>query len=316
MIPRAPRQGISACQRVVEISGRAGRRFPPSRTVSRVGRLIAYALGDPPDARAELDGHLTFHLRPAGRTTGVAFWCGQYEEGLQDFIEAVTHDGDTILDIGANVGIIGIRAAVRAGARAKALLFEPVPANIELARATIRSNGLEDWVTLFPFALGDRDSEITINVEGSGDKSDNAILANPAGHSSRVTAVPIAMRTLDGLLATETPGSQAAVVKIDVEGAEVAVLRGARETLRTARPIIVGEFNSQFMPLYDTTFLDAYAILEALGYRVFSFKSDRAIVEVRPKIGLGDVALIPAVRLADTKADLAAHGWHVMESNP
>lgn len=186
-----------------------------------------------------------------------------------------------------------------------------MPANIDLLRATIHTNALENRVRVYPFALGDHDDVITINVEGSGRRSDNATLAKPSGRTRRATAVPIEMRTLDGVLDGDDQTGPIAVMKIDVEGAEVGVLRGARNTLTASRPLIVGEFHSGLMPLYDSTFLDAYEILEPLGYRVFSFGSHRSLIEEHPRVGLGDVALIPDSRLDAAKLDLTSRGWHV-----
>jgi Methyltransferase FkbM domain len=73
------------------------------------------------------------------------------------------------------------------------------------------------------------------------------------------------------------------VLKLDVEGVEVGVLAGAQKTFDRAKPIILGEFNSELIPRFGHTFLDAVARLPD-GYSIFSFASCDTIVE-RPSIG-------------------------------
>jgi hypothetical protein len=116
----------------------------------------------------------------------------------------------------------------------------------------------------------------------------------PDSHSSAATVV---VRRLDDLV-EELSLPLPTVIKIDVEGAEVGVLEGAQKTLRDARPVILGEFNSNLMPLFGTTFLDAAALLPP-DYRIYSFLASDVVTRREPEIGLGDVLMVPAERVHD-----------------
>jgi hypothetical protein len=85
-------------------------------------------------------------------------------------------------------------------------------------------------------------------------------------------------------------------VKLDVEGAEVGFLAGAQKTLRTARPIILGEFNSALMPKFGTTFVDAAALLPS-DYVIFGFVDAHTVEEKHARVGIGDVLLVPRERV-------------------
>ena len=156
----------------------------------------------------------------------------------------------------------------------------------------------------YEVALGDSESTVAMVRESAhGATSGNAVLRNDAsdGHSGVVGSsetLAARMTTLDRLMETEAL-PEPDVVKVDVEGSEVLFLRGAMATVERARPVIVGEFNRGYMPLFGHTFLDAAALLAPLGYRTFSFLSADSVVEREPFVGLGDVLLVPDEKVGD-----------------
>ena len=101
------------------------------------------------------------------------------------------------------------------------------------------------------------------------------------------------MTTLDDVVAaagTPTVG----FVKMDVEGLEVDVLRGAMECLRRSRPIVYGEFNNQLMPSRGATFTDVVELLRPLDYRFFALAGGGVVDErIDPPANLGNAALVP-----------------------
>src|SRR5580704_11021291 len=142
----SPTAELPTSARVLSKLGSWSRRLPPSRQKNRLGRVTAYLLGDPPAAQASVGG-IRLWLRPADRTASGAFWSGKYEEESTELLTGLLEPGMTVVDAGANVGMIGLRLAdrLRTLGAGRVLLVEPIPANMWLLKASLRSNHLEDY---------------------------------------------------------------------------------------------------------------------------------------------------------------------------
>lgn len=71
-------------------------------------------------------------------------------------------------------------------------------------------------------------------------------------------------------------------------------LRGGARFLSQQRPIILGEFHSELTREFDCAFLDAADIIQPWDYKIFAFTGRLRLVEAQTRVGLGDVALVPA----------------------
>jgi FkbM family methyltransferase len=313
-----PRDDTGFRARLLERAGRVSRRMHPSRTKARAGRALAYLSGDPGRVRCDVDG-IEFVLRPADRVAGEAFWNGEYDDGLVSLLAALLEPSTVFADVGANVGLIGLRIASRlrrlctaepsgAGLRGRVQLFEPVPANVALIEASLARNPeLAEFSVVLPIGLSDTAARLPIHVEGRGDRSGNAALKEPLGAERGRTTVVAEFDRLDDVLDSHQLPAPT-LMKLDVEGAELACLRGAVSTLRHHRPVIFGEFNTDLMPLYGSSFLDSWALLETNGYRIFGFESDRSLRQKPPEAKLGDVLLVPHHRLGSVRELLERAG--------
>ncbi|HNU11809.1 MAG TPA: FkbM family methyltransferase [Rubrivivax sp.] len=158
----------------------------------------------------------------------------EFEPEVRDALLRLARPGDTVVDIGANIGWFTLHLARRVGPAGVIHAFEPEPANLRLLEANVRANGLS-WVVIHPVALGEAPGEALLHTTayntGMHRLYDSVCCDGPA--------IPVAVQRLDDLLA---PG-QVALVKIDVEGYEHAVLRGARVLLSTPpQPRVVSEY--------------------------------------------------------------------------
>jgi FkbM family methyltransferase len=289
---------------VLEELGAFSRRLKPSRSKVRVGRGIslgAILLGVDPLRIVELPGGARVEVDLRSRTEAQVFWNGSFEA---DYLECLNglmdRIGGVVYDIGANVGLIAIPIAHHVRGRDRVVAFEPIAENHARLEANASLNRLtaNDLLSL-PFGLAAENRTLRMAREAAfGASTGNARLLRqdemPDSHSSAAAAV---VRRLDDL-AEELSLPVPTVIKIDVEGAEVGVLEGAQKTLRDARPVILGEFNSNLMPLFGTTFLDAAALLPP-DYRIYSFLAKDVVRQRQPKVGLGDVLMVPAERVND-----------------
>jgi FkbM family methyltransferase len=143
-------------------------------------------------------------------------WLGSYEAAKQRKMIELVRPGMVCWDVGANVGFYTLLLAELVGVSGRVFAFEPVPCNVELLRRHVEMNRYQN-VRIFPCALGDFDGEALF------DPGPNRAV----GHMAAGGTLKVPCSRADTLLAAgevEAPD----VVKIDVEGAEADVLRGAR----------------------------------------------------------------------------------------
>jgi len=190
-------------------------------------------------------------------------------------------DGGAVYDVGANCGWFAVRAA---GAGRPVRAFEPVPATADFAERNLgRFAGADTQV--LRAAVGDVPGSATIHLYSSSGNNSLHERALPPGHPlQRTGEVEVSVVRLDDLVGRD--GYPAPVlIKIDVEGAELAVLRGARETLVRDRPLIVMEWA-------ESTSRDAghgrdaiVAELRSVGYTALALTPDGELVAPE---GVGD----------------------------
>jgi FkbM family methyltransferase len=148
---------------------------------------------------------------------------GTYEPHKVAAVQRLLAAGGTFVDVGANKGDFSLIAARTAGPEGRVIAFEPVPENANWARKSVELNGYPN-VELLEVALSDSEGEAEMHL---GKRSGwHSLVSRPVKQDK----IAVRTRTLDAVLAER--GSPAVdMLKIDVEGAELAVLRGARQTL-------------------------------------------------------------------------------------
>lgn len=135
--------------------------------------------------------------------------------------------GATALDIGANVGAYSLLLGQWVGAGGRVFAFEPSPEVFSGLTRHVALNGLGAVITPVPCAVGDCVGEVALALAGTIGESRIA-----APGDGDVPSVTVPVTTIDEFCAAHdlTPS----FIKVDVEGFELAVLRGARETIRRA----------------------------------------------------------------------------------
>ncbi len=153
-------------------------------------------------------------------------WLGSYEFTKQKLLAAAISPGMVCFDLGANVGFYTLLLSELAGPQGVVEAFEPVPRNCDLLRRHMAMNGCSN-VVVHELALADFDSTAGFDPSQSSSQ----------GHLSKSGPLSVRCARIDSLIAAGaiTPPD---IMKIDVEGAEVAVLDGAAETLARHRPLM------------------------------------------------------------------------------
>jgi FkbM family methyltransferase len=177
---------------------------------------------------------------------------GVWDDGVGAAVRRLLKPGELFVDIGANVGYFSLLAAKLGG---RVIAFEPNPeCQAEMAH-NIALNGFRN-IDVRATGIADRRGQDVLYVESKENLG--------AGSLKSVSGNPIAVEidTLDGQLAGETP----AIIKLDIEGAELMALRGGAQTLAQTRTIIV-EVSEYSLRELGGSKEELFAIMAGHGFR-------------------------------------------------
>jgi FkbM family methyltransferase len=183
----------------------------------------------------------------------------QYEPEVSTLLRRLAHRGATVVDIGAHVGLHTLLFSESVGTTGRVIAIEASPATATVLRSHIAWNQLTN-IEVVQAAMGDREGAIDFTFRS--DPLDLGGFANSLAYDIGGVTQSIPMTTLDKVCADLTPD----LIKIDVEGAELHVLRGGAETLKRAHPTLVVAIHPEPMQMMGTTPSELVMFLEALGY--------------------------------------------------
>ena len=187
------------------------------------------------------------------------------EPALFGFLKRTIRPGDVILDVGAFVGLYAVLAARWSGPRGRVVAFEPTPSSAAVARRHFAFNELESGrVQLVEAAVSDRATRATLHQYDAHAMPYVNSLAAAVDTDARPATVDVAVVTIDDVCRELKIAPT--IIRMDVQGAEIHALRGARETIRSARGLsLVVEMHPQCWPAFGVTEQDARATLDDLG---------------------------------------------------
>ena len=195
-------------------------------------------------------------------------------------MKAFLPTGGTFVDVGAHVGFFTLLGAKLVGSEGRVVAVEPDPGNAESLRRNLQLNDY-DQVEIEQVALGAKAGTAELYI--ADDSGQHSLLAR-SGESVTVT-----VRTLDDVWAsTEMPPID--VIKIDVEGAELDMLRGATETIRCSPRIVVLMDIHPRLGVVPAEVLDTLA---AMDLQVFHVKPPYRTPAVADRCPLRLIALRP-----------------------
>jgi FkbM family methyltransferase len=192
---------------------------------------------------------------------------GAYEPEVRAEIRRRLRPGDTAIDVGANAGWHTLLMACRVGSGGRVVAIEPNPSSRERLEHAIAINRLTN-VRVDSRALADREGRRPFEAPPAGHVWDGTgRLVGDAEVRLKPDTTTIGVTTIDAL-ATEHSLDRVALIKIDVEGWEPAVLRGAANLLRTSRPALIFEYDSAYVERSGTNADELVAFLRTLGYQL------------------------------------------------
>ncbi len=186
----------------------------------QIGRRVGFWLS----GKVNIDG-LTFYLNPKdGYLTQLVLSLGTYEPEQTRLFRSKCRPGDTVIDVGANVGWYTIIASKLVGKDGTVIAFEPEPENFAILKRNVLANGCDN-VILEQKALSNAAGTLTLYLDELN-KGMHSIVSDQRGGAIKVEGL-----RLDDYL--ENRFKKVDFVKIDVEGAEPMVLEGMRRAIES-----------------------------------------------------------------------------------
>ncbi len=235
---------------------------------------------------------LRWCLNPSDFVQTHLYWTGEYEPWDLLRLSRWVRPGAVILDVGANFGYYSIKLASAMQGDGRIFAFEPCKTTFTRLRTNIALNQLESIIHPVTCGLSERvgvayldqldgnSGAATLSAQAKGD----AIELDTLDHFCQVNEV----RHID-------------VIKVDVEGSELRVIEGGRETLSHHQPIIMIEFNSSALEAAGTSVGKLEDLLRSFGYQLFTTKREHLLPfhSAPQQPMLANVFCIPASRVAD-----------------
>jgi len=241
---------------------------PPLEPARELRRRLWQALNGVPVRIPWYDG-IRLELIPGNDVTRCLYIGGAIDPNEFAFLAGRLEPGMTVIDAGANEGLYSLFMSRRVGPKGKVLAIEPSARERVRLERNLALNRISN-VLVVPAALGECDGSGLLRIAEAAHAGHNT-LGRPAAPWVKVESeIQVPLSPLDRIAASEGLG-RIHLIKLDVEGAELAALRGAEEVLRRDRPVLLLEFMPEAL---TTQGASAPALLEFLrerGYAFFDF---------------------------------------------
>lgn len=162
---------------------------------------------------------------------------GTFEPATVKVLKRLVKSGDTVLDIGANVGYIALEMAKRVGSSGKVFAFEPDEKNFNLLKRNLELN---PDCNIEPIARAVSETNAPIRLYKSMVDFNNSAHSTLPSEKHSTDFIEIPTTTIDRFV-QENDIQKIDVIKIDIEGAEMSAFKGMRQTLSRFRPIVLSE---------------------------------------------------------------------------
>lgn len=278
------------------------RSTPYFRGKRRLGNSLSSILTDfEQDAQCisnvRMQNETLMQLDVRSRTEQWSYWTGYYDDDIISRLSNCLQEKCVVFDVGANIGFYSIALGRKLQALNGQLhAFEPVKSNFNRLATNISLNNLKKTVFPHKIALGNDEGLIEMSMENvNNSTTGNAVIVRGEISKDYFGMSSQARLTRLDTFVQEQDITNCHLIKIDVEGAEVMFLKGSVSFLSKTRPIIYGEFNNYFLPMFGNSFLDVVDIVSPLDYRFFKQNKSGKFVEVeKPQPNLEHVLLAPS----------------------
>jgi FkbM family methyltransferase len=234
-------------------------------------------------------------------------WCASYEPHVTHCLKSILRPGDTFVDVGAHIGYHSFYAAGVVGTTGRVFFFEPDPS----VYARLKRN-LEPfpYAHAFHCAVWEREAELLF---------ERSSCAQESGWGSLTTVrtlgtgeqIPIRAVSLDGW-SREIDSSAVRAIKMDAEGSELAVLKGATKLIGESRPVLLLEVNDVVLRQGGASGNLILSELRNLGYRIYEIRNNALHrLEIFEDSSFADCLCLPEEGAERLLGVLTGHGFQI-----
>ena len=217
----------------------------------------------PKPAWVQLEPQVKMLLDPNDHVSRRIAENGVWEPETWRVVEPHLQRGATLVDVGAHIGYYSLKAAGRVGPNGRVIAIEPDPDTVRKLQENIRANDARN-ITVQPVACAGSEAILEFFAARNNPTISSISRANA---SEGAISIRVRARPLDAIL-HDVATSRVDVLKIDVEGAELQVLKGAQETLTRYHPLLVVELIDGQLREMGTSSAEVTDFLRSYGYAV------------------------------------------------
>jgi len=229
--------------------------------------------------------------------------CGSFEPNEFAFVDRVLKPGMVFIDVGANDGYYTLFAARRVGPSGRVIAVEPSSRERAHLQRNLGRNGLDN-VQVVAAALGAEAGFVDLHLAHGVHAGHNTLGDFAHDDVVRASSERVPLETLDAVVAKHGL-TGVDMVKIDVEGAEMHVLEGARRTLAAQRPVLMVEANDEALRAQGASTEALFGFLRGeLDYGIFVFSPETGGVEPMgaDSSASANIVAVPSERRAEILA--------------
>lgn len=203
------------------------------------------------------------------------------QQGIPEFFEVSIFSAfipfiSSFIDVGTNTGLYSVIAAALSGGKIKTYAIEPQKECCDILRATINANRWEDRLEVFQLGLSEKLGELTLHICGSG-----STFTNDFNDNARLPQEIIQVQSLDQFIELNHI-DYVDFIKIDVEGFEQSVLKGAETTINKFNPALFIEIADAIRGRnYKNTYYgETLDWLRQKGYEIYRCTEDMRLLKM------------------------------------
>ncbi|HEX5655216.1 MAG TPA: FkbM family methyltransferase [Chitinophagaceae bacterium] len=215
------------------------------------------------------------------------YFPADYEAENLLLIDKYIEPGMHVVDVGAHIGLMSVIFAHKTGVKGKVYAFEPTPSSFELLQKTIALNHSNSIIRPENAALGEQSGETSFFISEHRADNSNSLVDN--NRQDRLEQrIRVKLYSIDDYVNQEKI-EKIDFIKIDAEGAELSVLRGALKTLQRFQPNMILALHPEGIRNFGHNLEDIWDFITGRGYKILFRLKEMAKQDFTSRAGFFDV---------------------------